>query len=317
MASGSNEIALVDPATLAIHKHFKDLGVGQILYSDMSPDGKYIVAPAVWNSQVIIINTQSGRVIKRIVTGNDPVTVKIDSSGNFAYVTNARDEHLTQINLKTFQSNSMSVGQGPNGLAIAKFTAGTQRKMLNLGVPLPLTGQDEIQGREMMLGYELWLASVNKAGGLMLNNIPYQINILYLDTQSRENIVAKLTDRLINNYHVDILLGTYGSIGYQLEQRVAQNNNIAIAPMQTTPFTWQTNTLVDGEDIFSSQQRFDEEFQKYYNLKSPVLSAIAAESAIVLQQALQITNEFEYDSLSKTLLETNFHTFLSALREAR
>jgi hypothetical protein len=98
---------------------------------------------------------------------------------------------------------------------------------------------------------------------------------------------------------------------------VAQNNNIAIAPMQTTPFTWQTNTLVDGEDIFSSQQRFDEEFQKYYNLKSPVLSAIAAESAIVLQQALQITNEFEYDSLSKTLLETNFHTFLSALREAR
>ncbi len=317
MASGMNEIALFDPHSLSIQKHFKELGVGQILYSDMTPDGKYIVAPAVWNSQAIIINTRSGKVVKRIVTGNDPVTVKIDGAGKFAYVTNARNEHITQIDLTTFQSKNIDIGQGPNGLAIAKFTPGNQRKLLTLAAPLPLTGQDEIQGREMMLGYEFWLDSVNKAGGIMVNNVPYDVKILYLDTQSKVENVSKLAEILINKYQADILLGTYGIAGYNREKQVALNNNVPIAPLNIAPLTWQTNNLVGGEDIFSTQERFADEFQRYYNVKAPILSAIAAESGIVLQQALLKSNAVDYDELMTSFSEQNFNTFLSAIRQAK
>lgn len=314
MASGANEIVLLNPEDLTVYKRFDNLGVGQILYSDMTPDKKYIVAPAVWDSQAIIIDTATGKVIKHVVTGLDPVTVKIAQSGKFAYVTNARDDHVTEINLKTFQIKNILTANGPNGLAITKFSLPTKHKLLTLGVPLPLSGKDGSKGREMMLGYELWRSSIRQAGGLVIKDTPYDINIVYLDTQSNELLIGKLTQDLIAKYKINIFLGTYGESAYNIEKEIALKNNIAISPLITKPFKWQPNDLVEGEDFFVTTKMFDQQFQLYYNLNASSLSATAIESAIVLQQALLKINSFNYDSLIKTFSENQFQTFLSGIK---
>ncbi len=310
MASGSNEIVLFDPENLTVYKRFDNLGVGQILYSDMTPDKKYIIAPAVWDSQAIIIDTATGKVLKRIVTGLDPVTVKISQSGKFAYVTNARDDHVTEINLKTFQAKNILTANGPNGLAVIKFIPPAKHKILTLGVPLPLSGKDGAKGREMMLGYELWRLSVRQAGGLMVQNTSYNINIIYLDTQSNESLIDDLTNELITKYKINILLGTHGDRAYTAEKQIAIKHHVPVVPLIMNQFTWQPNDLAVGEDIFVTTKIFDQQFQEHYNLKASALSASAIESGIVLQQTLLKINSLNYESLMKTFSDNHFQTFL-------
>ncbi len=260
IASGKNEIAIVNPHTLAITAHYKNLGVGQILYSGMTPDGKYIVAPAVWDSQIIVINTQTGKVIKRIVTGLDPVTVKISSSGKFAYVTNARDNFITKINLTTFEKQNIYTKDGPNGLAIIPMDHSQLHYTLHLGVALPLSGKYSVKGREMMLGYEFWRMAVQKAGGVLINNYPYDIDLIYLDTQSDINRTIQLTNELINKYKIDVLLPSYGNDANKILSGLAHEQNIPFLSLKRAAKTTQEN------------DEFQQQFLKYYNLKSTQLS---------------------------------------------
>jgi hypothetical protein len=73
IGSGINESVLLHPEHLGLIRRYSDLGVQQILYSDVTPDGKLIIAPAVWDSQAIVLNTDDGMILKRVITGLDPV----------------------------------------------------------------------------------------------------------------------------------------------------------------------------------------------------------------------------------------------------
>lgn len=121
IASGAGEIALLDPADLSVQKHFKELGGGQIIYSAPTPDGKYILAPAPAASEVAVLEVETGKIVRRIVTGKSPIAVKISPGGRFAYVSNAEDSHVSRINLKDFSVKNFADATGANGLAISRI----------------------------------------------------------------------------------------------------------------------------------------------------------------------------------------------------
>lgn len=313
MVSGSNEIALLHPDNLSIYKQFNSLGVGQILYSDMTLDGKYIIAPAVWDSQVVIIDTATGLVVKRIVTGLDPVTVKLSSSGKFAYVTNARDSYVTEINLDSFQSRNIITGDGPNGIAVTTYIPTSERKTLTIGVALPLSGNDAKYGREMMLGFEFWRLTLRQAGGLNINNQAYDVNIIYLDTQSNKTMVTTQTNNLISLYKVKALFSTYGIEENKIAKDIANTQHIPFIPLPTSDYkTWQPNDIAAGEDWFVTSNEFSKQFQQYYNLPASHVSGSATASGIMLQQALLEANNMDYDTLMKVLNLHSFNTFATA-----
>jgi len=315
MASGNNEIVLIDPDNLNIDKRFGNLNVGQILYSDMTPNQKYIVAPAVWDSQAIVIDTDEGKVIKRVVTGLDPVTVKISPSGQFAYVTNARDDHVTAINLSNFESHAILTKEGPNGLALIKFSPKKSHQTLTLGVPLPLSGKNGQKGREMMMGYEFWKLKIRQAGGLMWHDAPCDLNLIYLDTESNDGHIAKLTAELITKHKVDMLLSTLGTHAYQIEKAVAMQHHISITPMFIREMKWEPNDLAVGEDFFVTSLAFSKQFQAHYNLPASALSASAIEAGVALQQALLKPESLVYQSFMKLFLENHFLTFSSSAKQ--
>jgi ABC-type branched-subunit amino acid transport system substrate-binding protein len=310
MVSGANEIVLLNPIDLSISKRFENLGVGQLLYTAMTPDGKYIVAPASLDSQAIIIETATGKVIKHIVTGLDPVTVAISSDSHFAYVTNARSDYVTQIDLQTFATKNIQTANGPNGLAIAALSRLPARKTLLLGAPLPLSGKDGAQGREMMLGYEFWQASLKQAGGLVVNDIAYDVQIIYADTHSDDSQLKQLTTELIQKSKINILLGTYGATAYSEETQISHQNHIPIAPLITKKLAWQPNDIVNGNDLFVTTKAFADKFAAYYNYQATELSAVAMASALALQHSLLKANSIEFDTLNKTIDAGHFHTFL-------
>lgn len=308
MVSGMDEIALVDPISLKIFKHFKKLDAGQLLYSAISPDQKLIVAPAVWNSQAIIINTDSGKVIQRIVTGLDPVTVKISSSGQFAYVTNARSNYVTQIDLKNFKSKNIFTKDGPNGIAIIPLSKPQTHNVLRLGVPLPLSGKNSSNGRNMMLGYEFWRLQIEQAGGLFIHGKAYDVNIVYLDTQSNDKTIESLTSTLITKYKINILLPTYGSHEYELEKNIADKADTLLMPLSSHQEILRSD-LASGYDYFVTFNAYDKQFQNYYNVKVESLSAMATATVIKLQQTLLKADSLNLKLLQNQISNSDFHIF--------
>lgn len=147
MVSAVNQIVFIDPETLTVQKQFTNLGVGPILYSDITLDQKYILAPAAFDHQVVVLDVDSGKIIKRLVTGLDPINVLISPDEPFAYVSNATDKHLTKIDLNTFETTAIRSHEGPNGLGFVPRFSHQPHKKLPLGVLLPLTGADGSKGR--------------------------------------------------------------------------------------------------------------------------------------------------------------------------
>lgn len=309
MVSAVNQIVFLDPVTLKVQKEFNNLGVGPILYSDITPDQKYIIAPAAFDNQIVIIEVATGKIIKRLVTGLNPVTVLIDAAGQFAYITNATDKHITKLNLTTFEHTNITTQDGPNGIALVPYSVKPKHHKLIMGVMLPLSGSDAQHGRDMMRGYEYWRSLLKKGGGLLIKDQVYDVDIVYLDTQSDSARIAELSNELIHTYHVNILLSTYGIAAYNIEKEVALENKLPITPSRLNNLPWLPNQIAAGYDYFVTTKLYDQNYYAQYNFMASNDSAAASALGIVLQNAIIEANSFENETLSDVLNHENYNIF--------
>ncbi len=79
------------------------------------------------------------------------------------------------------------------------------------GSPVSLTGSLTKEGHLTQEGYELWKNYVNAHGGLKVGGKTYKVDIKYYDDESKNDTSAQLAERLIDQDHVNFLLGPYGS----------------------------------------------------------------------------------------------------------
>ncbi len=120
IVSGVGEITIVNGDTMEEITKFSNLGVGQILYSSSTPDGSLIVSPAVWDQKILIIDTKSGKIIKTLESGEDPVSAIVSKDGKRAYVSNAKSDFVSVIYLEQFTQSKLKTNIGPNGLGLAQ-----------------------------------------------------------------------------------------------------------------------------------------------------------------------------------------------------
>jgi branched-chain amino acid transport system substrate-binding protein len=79
------------------------------------------------------------------------------------------------------------------------------------GAPVSLTGNLTKEGHLTQEGYELWKVYVNAHGGIKVGGKTYKVDIKYYDDESKNDTSAQLAERLIDQDHVNFLLGPYGS----------------------------------------------------------------------------------------------------------
>jgi hypothetical protein len=236
IASASDELCLIHPDTFLPERTFRDLNVRQLLYSQPTPDGLYVLSPAVWEGQLLRIDLNSGEV-KRIMVGIDPIHVLIGpdyATKKLAYVSHGRSRFISVIDCEQFHEIArIPTRGGPNGIAWAPYSPAPTRKKLVFGACLPLSGPSIVEGQDLRLGYQLWQEKVNAGGGLLIGESVYEIDIIYADTRSRtgnesdepqppelhwsmrnppeKNTIEKLTEDLIERGKAQFLLGTYPS----------------------------------------------------------------------------------------------------------
>jgi DNA-binding beta-propeller fold protein YncE len=117
-ASGFNEIFLLSKTDLSVLKHFENLGVGQIFYSNMTPDQKHIIAPAALDNTVLIIDAKDGKVVQRLNTGKTPINVQV--AGKYAYVSQDKDYFIGVIDLDTLEVSKGPAVYGTNGIIVVE-----------------------------------------------------------------------------------------------------------------------------------------------------------------------------------------------------
>jgi len=240
LVSATNELALVDASTRRIAKRFGNLGVGQILYSKLTPDEKHIIAPAVWEGLVLIVEVATGRVQHRLSTGVDPVQVVISPDDARAYVTHGRSEWLSYIELSDLGriAGRVKTRGGPNGAAFAPWSSVPINRTLVLGACLPFTGLYSAEGRELRLGYQFWQDTVNDAGGVMISGHPHSIEIAYIDSGSatEETTLTAVVASLVNAESPALILGGYPSVADRWVGNAATQTGLPfISPLGRDP----------------------------------------------------------------------------------
>jgi len=114
------------------------------------------------------------------------------------------------------QHRPLLIGALALTMALASSGAGVQPAAaagdtIVFGSPISLTGNLTKEGHLTQEGYDFWKNYVNAHGGLKVGNKSYKVEIKYYDDESKNDTSAQLAERLIDQDHVNFLLGPYGS----------------------------------------------------------------------------------------------------------
>jgi DNA-binding beta-propeller fold protein YncE len=120
IAAANNEAVLLDPEDLSIHRHYQNLGIGQILYPRPTPDGKYILLPDVYAGIVAVLDMESGTIIHKLAVGPTPISIAISPDGNKAFVSSHTGDYFSSIDLQTFEIKKFATANGSNGIGIGE-----------------------------------------------------------------------------------------------------------------------------------------------------------------------------------------------------
>jgi branched-chain amino acid transport system substrate-binding protein len=79
------------------------------------------------------------------------------------------------------------------------------------GSALGVTGPNAVEGNLTKNGYDLWVKTVNLAGGLKAGGKTYKVSIKYYDDAGKAEQSAQMTERLITQDGIKLLFGPFGS----------------------------------------------------------------------------------------------------------
>ena len=95
-----------------------------------------------------------------------------------------------------------------------------------IGVPMSLTGSQSREGALARQGYDLWLRWVNGQGGIAVGGARHRVRLRYADDESRPDLSAQVTERLVSADRAQFLLGPYGSAATASDAVVAEKDGV-------------------------------------------------------------------------------------------
>ena len=97
---------------------------------------------------------------------------------------------------------------------------------LKAGIPVSLSGQFQVQGRQALAGLQAWAEDANRAGGVKVghSDAGRLISIVYYDDASKTAQARQATERLITSDRVDLLFGPYSGVLALASAQVAEGH---------------------------------------------------------------------------------------------
>ena len=100
-------------------------------------------------------------------------------------------------------------------------------RQLKAGIPVSLSGQFQVQGRQALAGLQAWARDVNASGGVWVRGLGERLTVTvrHYDDGSRSDLARRATQRLISEDKVDLLFGPYSSVLTRAAAEVASGND--------------------------------------------------------------------------------------------
>ena len=83
--------------------------------------------------------------------------------------------------------------------------------VITFGAAVSLTGSLAKEGHLTQEGYDFWKDYANAHGGIKVAGKSYKVDIKYYDDESNPQTAARLIEKLVDQDHVNFILGPYGS----------------------------------------------------------------------------------------------------------
>jgi len=129
---------------------------------------------------------------------------------------------------------------------------------VTFGAAISMTGTLSREGQLTKEGYDLWQTYVNDHGGLHVGKTRYRVAIKYYDDESQPENAAQLAARLIDQDHVNFLLGPYGTGTTFTVAQIAERKKIpmvqgngAAERLFTSGFTYSFGVLTPGKQYLT------------------------------------------------------------------
>jgi len=136
-----------------------------------------------------------------------------------------------------------------------------------IGAPLALTGSLSGEGQMAQEGYYFCRNWVNAKGGVYVGGAWHPLVVNVQDDQSRASVSAQVTERLISQDHVHLLLGPVGNLAADRDAAVAEAHQVPI--------------LLSS----SAEGTFNRQFQYVFGVASPASHYLQG----VVDMALSLT----------------------------
>jgi branched-chain amino acid transport system substrate-binding protein len=131
----------------------------------------------------------------------------------------------------------------PNLAACGGNTGGgsSSSGKFKIGAVLELSGDDATGGQIAQRGYQFWVDTVNKAGGISVGGKKYPVELLVQDCQSQPGNATTAVSKLATQDKVDAMFGSYTS-GVQIAMNpiVEKYQLPCLAGSAESPKTWST-----------------------------------------------------------------------------
>jgi len=147
--------------------------------------------------------------------------------------------------------------------------------VVRIGAPLALTGALADEGHKQEVVYQMWLDKVSAAGGLMVGGKRVPVEIIKYDYQTDGKRAGQLTEKLIIDDKVDLLMAPFGSGHTKIAAAVAERYQvplIACASSSESVYN-QGHKYLFG--TLSPNAGMTDAMIRFFNEKMPDLSKIA------------------------------------------
>lgn len=98
--------------------------------------------------------------------------------------------------------------------------------VIRIGAPIPLTGALSPEAAKLQSGYDLWVETVNKSGGIKVGDKKFKVEMVYADYQSNTPKAVQTTEKLVVQDKVNFLFSPLGSGATKAASSVAEKYEI-------------------------------------------------------------------------------------------
>ena len=111
---------------------------------------------------------------------------------------------------------------------------------IRIGASISMTGKMAREGGFVKKGYDGWVEWVNARGGITVGGKPYKVEMVYYDDKGEATTSAKLTEKLITEDKVNLILGPYSSGIAAATSAIAEKYQfVTIAPLANGDFVYE------------------------------------------------------------------------------